>query len=131
MNTSAKWMVIILLLVASALMPLVIVARDQMGSEGYKIWVLLVVYAYAPAMLARDGMAWMASVFMLCAFSVMALTMGLVTNTVSNLEFMSWVNLAAWLNLLSWALAVGSRLASRYGRVSVLEPPSSHSGRTL
>jgi hypothetical protein len=130
MNTSAKWTVIILLLVASALMPFVIVTRDQMGSEGYKIWVLLVIYAYAPAMLARDGTAWMATVFMLCAFSVIALTMGLITNTVSNLEFMNWVNLAAWVNLLSWALAAGSRLAGRYGRNSVLEPPSSHSART-
>jgi hypothetical protein len=130
MNTSAKWMVIIPLLVASALMPLLIVTRDQMGSEGYRIWLVLVIYAYAPAMVARDGMAWMASVFLLCAFSVMALTIGLVRNTVSNNEFMSWVNLAAWVNLLSWALAVGSRLASRYDRVSGLESPSSHSGRT-
>jgi len=129
MRTSAKWMAITLLLVASGLVPFLILTRDQIGSEGYGIWVVLVVCAYAPAMVARDGMAWMGAVLALCAFSVMALMIGLMRNTGIN-EFMSWVNLAAWANLLSWALAVGSRFASRYVRISALEPPSSHSGRS-
>jgi hypothetical protein len=118
MGALPKWIAILLLLVASACAPLLIVAPAALGREGYEIWILLVIYAYVPALIAKNRSVWLWPVIALCVLSVAAFARDLVKNTATP-EFEVWLSLAGWANLLSWALAVGSRFAGRFGRMDI------------
>jgi len=118
MGVPVKWIVVILLLLASACAPLLIVAPGAMGRQGYEVWIALAVYAYIPAMVAKDRVLWLWAVIALCVLSVAALANSLTQNTVTP-EFEIWLSLSGWANLLAWALAVGSRFAGRFGRMDI------------
>jgi hypothetical protein len=132
MSTVVKWAVIILLLVASALVPFLIFTRDQIGDQGYATWMVLVIYAYAPAVVANDRTVWWWAVIALCLFAVAAFAISLRKGIIPH-EFEAWVSLAGWANLLSWALAVASRFARGFGRMDIsgFGPSSPHSGGHL
>ena len=118
MSALTKWIIIILLLVGSALAPIVIVTRDAIGREGYAVWVMLVIYAYLPAMVTKRRAAWLWAVATLCVLCVAAFAISLIKQ-IRTPEFETWISLAGWANLLSWALAIGSWFAGRFGRIDI------------